>query len=142
MLSPTFREERLLEKREESTEKEQAKDLVSEICSQYTNAYSHTDSQLAESQSPRPRRQDPPPEHKLRLLLHCPLHAQHDFFNLQRYKGPPCPEQPPTLGAGDKDLAADDPPRYCLHLAASVCYCALAIPQGQSEEGGEGGDIL
>ena len=28
MLSPTFREERLLEKREESTEKEQAKDLV------------------------------------------------------------------------------------------------------------------
>ena len=30
MLSPTFREERLLEKREESTEKEQAKDLVSD----------------------------------------------------------------------------------------------------------------
>jgi hypothetical protein len=29
ILSPTFKEERLLEKREESTEKEQAKDLVS-----------------------------------------------------------------------------------------------------------------
>ena len=38
MLSPTFREERLLGKREENTEKEQAKDLVSDA-SQYTKAY-------------------------------------------------------------------------------------------------------
>jgi hypothetical protein len=39
MLSPTFREERLLEKREESTEKEQAKDLVSHTTLQINPCY-------------------------------------------------------------------------------------------------------
>jgi hypothetical protein len=64
MLSPTFREEQVLEKTEKMTDKEQVRDLVSLLssrCALLTRA---------EIESASPHRQDLPPLHQLRLQSH------------------------------------------------------------------------
>lgn len=85
ILSPTFREEAILEKRELETEKEQARDIVSllsfllfgGIC-QPTNLYTET-------QGPRSHGQIRPSKRPLQLLSHYPRHALLVIRHLQRH---------------------------------------------------------
>ena len=63
-LSPTFREEQILEKEEESTEKQQAADLVS--VSLIHNTYNGADWNL-ESEDSCPDGQDGTPRHEFQL---------------------------------------------------------------------------
>lgn len=53
ILSPTFREEAMLEKRELETEKEQARDLVSLLSCSLENLYLSTNTPSTETQGPR-----------------------------------------------------------------------------------------
>jgi predicted phage gp36 major capsid-like protein len=62
-LSPTFHEEQVLEKQEEETDKEQAKDIVSPT----TSAAATSTNTPAESQDPSPGCQVLPPRRELQL---------------------------------------------------------------------------
>ena len=83
-LSPTFREEQVLEKKEELTEKEQAKDLVSRACRAQamasTNDWTESQNQSPSSKVPAPRRQ-------LQLQPNRPFDAVHDHDHLQCHQG-------------------------------------------------------
>jgi len=85
-LSPTFREEQILEKHEELTEKEQAKDLVriTKDISCYTVLTS-----FAENQDKSPGGEVRATRSKLQLQSHRSRHAFNDIYNLQRYKTSP-----------------------------------------------------
>lgn len=78
-LSPTFREEQMLEKEEGKTEIQQAKDLVSfeiDLSFALTNG-------LTENQNSSPYGQICLAGCQLLLLTYRPLNAEHNLFDLQ-----------------------------------------------------------
>ena len=95
-LSPTFREEQMLEKEEMKTDEQQAKDLVSPTRLEIIPSLSNN--VTTESQDPSPHGQDHPSRRQLLVLLDRPRHAFNGPHNLPCHKKPPQQEQPSCLG--------------------------------------------
>lgn len=119
-LSPTFREEQLLEKEEMKTDEQQANDLVSP--SHLETKPSFTNNLITESQNPSPHGQDGPPRRQLLVLLDRPRHAFNSPNNLPRNKESPQQEQPPRLGTPAETLASNRRPQHRLRLVIILHY--------------------
>ena len=79
-LSPTFKEEQVLEKSEESTEKQNAKDLVGSPTCDIKGAKL---TMYPESQDTGPNGQDVPSFHQFQLQLDCFVHAVDHIQHIQ-----------------------------------------------------------
>ena len=133
-LSPTFHEEQALEKKEELTEKEQAKDLVSKmLCapcyiSPSTNEPAESQDQSAGSEVHAPRRQ-------LQLQSHRSLHALHNFDHLPHHQGPTSQEQSPSLGRWNQDMAAVGSPLYVKRIPPALLDRSLRLLERRPQAG-------
>lgn len=85
-LSPTFREEQVLEKQEEITEKQQAKDLV-RLWLAESLMRTHTN-ETAENKGPRASSQAAPPWCKLWLQSHRPRSRRYHHPRLPGHQEP------------------------------------------------------
>lgn len=134
ILSPTFREEQILEKREASTEKEQQKDLVCHLSPSHLSTHLHR----PENQNTSTGSKDIPTRHQLRLQSDCSFHACHSLLHLQRNQAPPSAKQSTTVGRWPTDLAPSTASSHRLHLPLLLSLrhdCLLERRPSQSREG-------
>lgn len=129
ILSPTFREEAILEKRELETEKEQARDFVSPLFySTLSKACDLTNHLFAETQGPRSHGQIRPSKRPLQLLAHYPRHALLVICHLQRHQEPPSSERHAVLGQRNRPLGTEARPVHGLPVSRNLrrhLYCLL-----------------
>lgn len=103
-LSPTFREEQILEKHEDHTEKANAKDVVRIFQAMLIKRMLIG---RLENQNPRPNGQDVPTWDQLQLQSYCVGYAVNDLFDLQRFQIISPKKQSSTLGLRSEDLASN-----------------------------------
>lgn len=139
ILSPTWREEKLLERRETRTSKRQQEDLVSLTKLTLTL---QTDDSSAASQNTCSHGQTHTPIHKLLLQSHRPCYGWHCYYRLRIIEKPASTQRPPTLGARYPTLASDYRPlhRMCI-ISLLNCHSPRILQEGQ-EESREVGSIL
>jgi hypothetical protein len=134
-LSPTFREEQMLEKEEEKTEVSQAKDLVCQNPSLPTTTLLtlHPENQDASSYG-----QDGPAWCQLLMLSDRPLHAEHNLYNLQLNQIYSTSKQPSRLGHHHQNLAPDHSTCCLLRLSCILRGHLLGVlerrPQASRED--------
>lgn len=124
-LSPTFREEVLLEQEEQKTEVSQAKDLVWSIPFPRLHTCINTGT---ENQDSSAHGQNGPPRGELLMLSDRPLHAERDLYHFQRNKIYTTSKQPSRLGQHHQSLAPDRSPCHLLlvsYILGSHHLCLL-----------------
>lgn len=139
ILSPTWREEKLLEKRETRTSKRQQEDLVSLT---HVMRIANTDCPAAASQSARTHGQTHTSVHELLLQSHCPCHGWHCHYRLRRIIKTAPAQQPPTLGTWHSTLASDHRSMYLMCFIILLDRDPHRILQERQEESREVGSIL
>lgn len=138
LLSPTFREEQVLEKTEHETDKEQEKDLVCDIF----ELLSSSTNNITESQNPCTHGKICSSIRQLQLQSHRPLHAFHDLFHLQCHQGSASTKQSPSLGQWHQGVAPDHRPCSFLRLPRTMPRRLLELLEGRTSQGGEGRSLL
>ena len=128
-LSPTFREEQILEEKEDHTEKQNAKDLVRNSPSH--NIADNAD-QLPENQNSGSHGQNVPQRDKFQLQPYRPCHAFHNLYHLQFYQGPSPEKRHYTLGTRSKDMAADPNAQYRLCISGFFSWNILRLLERRS----------
>jgi len=123
-LSPTFREEQILEEKEDHTEKEQAKDLVDMvkviIWSLFTNL-------VVENQNPSTDSKVCPPRCQFQLQSYCSFYAVRYLHDIQSDKGTTAAEQPSRLGCWNKNMASRSCSGNILRITGIVPPCILEL---------------
>ena len=112
-LSPTFREEQVLEKEEEKTEVRNAQDLVS------TLVYYHLPQMLTmtiESQSSGTHGEDGAPGCQFLLFIDCALNDVYDILDLQCNKESASEERSPSMGQRHQPLGSNRRPSCFFRL--------------------------
>lgn len=130
----------MLEKREESTEKEQAKDLVR--ASTWTAGPDAELTLSTESQDPRAARKGGTAECQLQLQSDCDGHARNLLRHLQRHQGTPGPEQPTGLVDKHQHLATMPRTRCIVPVPAYLHPRLCWILPWRPQEGRKGRGLL
>lgn len=139
-LSPTFREEDILEKRELSTEKEQARDVVCSIV--YSPSRNHLTYTLVENQGSRSDGQVRPSRCQLQLLPDHSFHAFIDFCRVQCHPSPSVPEPHALLGHQHQRLAPEARPLYGLRVPPCLYPCLRCVLSRRSQARRESRHVL
>ena len=142
-LSPTFQEEQVLEKQEEMTDKRQAKDLVGhdtglDVIDNLSNYFCcHI-----ESEDERTNSEDDASRRQLQLQSHRSFHVGNHVFHLQRHQVITATQQPPAMGIGNLDMAADCSPVHLVRLARHVNGHYICAMETRSPASGESRSLL
>ena len=139
-LSPTFKEEQELEVQEKTTEKKQAKDLVSSRTP--VEIFLRLLTSLAEIQNPCANGQGLSTRHQLQLQSHRARNGSIYLCHLQCDQSHSSAQQPSTMGQGYTRMAPDYHPRHCQHLSPHGYRCLLCLVAWRSSAGREGGCLL
>jgi hypothetical protein len=137
-LSPTFREEQILEKNEEWTEKEQAKDLVGSDELLTVGRANH----FTESQDSGTDSKGFPSCHKLLLQPDRRRHGRNNHENLLRHPTPTSTEQPSGMGQRDQDMAADCRSFHRLCISCILLSRILRLLERRTQTGRENRSLL
>jgi len=123
-MSPTFREEQMLEKHEVMTEKEQARDLVRSgfPCKLPSRTNTSTENQDSSSVC-----QVLPSWSQLQLQSYRSLHAFDDLLDFQRNPRSADEEWPSSMGCRDKNLATEGRACHILCFACPMSCCILEL---------------
>jgi hypothetical protein len=138
-LSPTFREEQVLEKEEGKTEVQQAKDLV---WSTSVPKIPQLLTTLTENQDTGSNGQDGVAWCQFLMLTYRPLHAEYNLFNLQRNKSNPATKQSPGLGLGLITHSPNHPTRHLLRLSCILGIHLLGLLERRSQASREDSSLL
>jgi hypothetical protein len=123
-LSPTFREEDVLEKREQSTDKEQARDVVCFITAQKSI---HKTDKSIENQGSSSHGQVCSAWRQLQLLSNHSFHDLNIIHYFQCNQGSARSKQDALLGQQHQHLASEARPRYGLRVSRCLPYCLCCV---------------
>lgn len=120
-LSPTFREEYMLEKQEKTAEKENARDLVrNTLLPIYLFIFIHLTYNPSENQTSSPNCQDLPPFRQLWLQSDCLVSTGSDSDRLQGNTGPPDTKWSSSMGRGYQPMGS-------IYAFGNGCHLALCL---------------
>lgn len=143
MMSPTWREEKLLERKTTLNDREQQRDLVSCLAPKPNRCFARRGlNGIAESQDPCENGEDGSPLHQLLLQSHRPGHALDHAHRLQCHRQPPRPQHPAPMGTQHPDMAAKDNACHCLRLALLLRRHPPGLLQGRTSASGEIAGLL
>lgn len=131
-LSPTFKEEQILEKQEDHTEKANAKDVVRRHFRLYIRRKLTS---LPENQDASSNGQNVSSRNQFQLQSYRLSYAIDHFLNLQCYESAACEKHPSTLGCWPEFMATNHTSHHCLCLASYVFSGLLRLLARRSQEG-------
>lgn len=132
-LSPTFREEYMLEKQEKEAEKENARDLVRKILRTHLQISSQCTMLInVANQTPGPHCEDLPPRRQLLMQPDRAGTTRYDADHIPRHQGPSLTQQSARMGRGQQPVGTVLATGLGLFLLVCVLDCLLGLLERRS----------